>query len=183
MDGKHTGWIKVVAFLFLITVSYSTVAEDWYRLRSPDGRFSIEMPGNPEHTERVGEAANPAISQHIYISRSSGMTFVVITSVYPDTVDLSNPRSNLEKAVDILVKSKKYKADDLVWKKINGFDALEVTLTQLESMIQSQNISLFAGYSRISATISGPPGSVQSPEAKRYIESLSVESSPAKSVR
>jgi hypothetical protein len=176
MQRKLPIWTQATSFLFLYFAASSPALsqESWYKLHTPDDRFSIEMPSQPEHVEEQRTVASGTYTQHRYVSRLGRMTFVVFTGVFPDATDISDTRSYLEKTVAILVSNDKYKFEDVSWRKIQNLDALEFTAIR-EKVTQARSISLFAGYGNIAATFSGPLGSATSPEAKRFIESLRVE--------
>jgi hypothetical protein len=176
MLAERFRWTRVGFLIsFLLLVSGPALSQEtWQRLRLADGRFSIEMPDNAEHIAEQKPVANTTYISHRHVAKSGDLTFIVFSGVYPDSIDFSNTRKNLEYAIAAV--AKKSKIQSRFWRKIQGFDALEFTSIR-DQKIESRSIALFAGHARISATVAGPVGSTSFPEAERFLNSIRVETS------
>ena len=65
----------------------------WYRVQVEDNAFTVEMPGIPDH--RIVNDRSPrgtVFTLHSYSLETGGYSYVVQTALYPEDVDVTQPR-------------------------------------------------------------------------------------------
>ena len=73
----------------------------WYRVQVEDNAFTVEMPGIPDH--RIVNDRSPrgtVFTLHSYSLETGGYSYVVQTALYPEDVDVTQPRRILQAALD-----------------------------------------------------------------------------------
>ena len=73
----------------------------WYQVQVEDNAFTVEMPGIPDH--RIVNDRSPrgtVFTLHSYSLETGGYSYVVQTALYPEDVDVTQPRRILQAALD-----------------------------------------------------------------------------------
>jgi hypothetical protein len=110
---------------------------------------------------------------HQLIVELDDSAFVVQSAVYPSSVDLSDPRANLQGGLDNAAKGH----DGGRWLEVNwtmrqGLQAVDGVARRGDTVIH--NFSLLNGRQIIALTYAGPLGTERSAEVNRFIDSMRV---------
>jgi hypothetical protein len=145
----------------------------WYQVQVEDNAFTVEMPGIPDHRIVNDKSTRgTAFTLHSYSLETGGYSYAIQTALYPEDVDITQPRRILQAALDQrarqLVGRKWAKAD---WREVQGANAVESSgalaggnaLRQLALLKERRFVSLaFLG------------AIVSSVEAERFFKSLKL---------
>lgn len=147
----------------------------WYAVQVEDKAFTVEMPGVPDH-RIVNDASSrgTAFALHSYSLEAGGYSYVVQTALYPADVDITQPRTILQAALN-------GRAQRLVggkwsavgWREVSGAAAAESTgtlaggngLRQLV-LLKERRFASLAFLGRVSGIAGG--------EANRFFKSLKL---------
>ncbi len=145
----------------------------WYIVKVEDDAFTVEMPGIPDHRIVNDKSAHGTpFALHSYSLEVGGYSYVAQTALYPQDVDVTEPRRILQSALDGRAQqlaSRKW--NSVQWHEIDGAAAAESTgalkgasmLRQLVLLKQRRFVSLaFLG------------AAVDVMEANRFIRSLKL---------
>jgi hypothetical protein len=149
------------------------VPEKWYAVQVADNAFTVEMPGIPDHrmVNDVTSQGTPFVL-HSYSLESGGNSYVAQTAVYPETVDISQPRRLLQAAlVDRAQRLADRKWAKTEWREIDGGASVE-SIGTLSSGSQLRQLSLLKYRRFVSLAFLGPSATV--PDANRFFSSLKV---------
>lgn len=146
----------------------------WYVVKAEDDAFSVEMPGIPDHRVVNDKSARgTAFVLHSYSLEIGGYSYVAQTALYPQDVDITQPRRILQAALDgraPQLAARKWTS--VQWREIDGAAAVEsagtvkgtTTLRQLLVLKERRFVSLaFLG------------GAINVMEADRFTKSLKIK--------
>ena len=99
----------------------------WYVVKVEDDAFTVEMPGIPDHRIVNDKSARGTpFALHSYSLETGGYSYVAQTALYPQDVDVSQPRRILQAALDGRAQplaSRKW--GNVQWREIDGAAAVE----------------------------------------------------------
>ncbi len=99
----------------------------WYRVQVEDNAFTVEMPGIPDHRALADKSARGTpFTLHSYSLETGGYSYVVQTALYPEDVDVTQPRRILQAALEARatgIQGRKWAKVD--WRDIQGAAAVE----------------------------------------------------------
>ena len=123
-SGSGRGWIAAIVIVALLVGAFiftdlgktmlsklpSPVAPAWGPFSSPEGNFSILMPGTPSHATNAVNTAVGTIDMHMY-SRELGnnTAYAVIYSDYPEFITRASPDKVLDGGRDGAIANSKGK--------------------------------------------------------------------------
>ena len=99
----------------------------WYVVKVEDDAFTVEMPGIPDHRVINDKTARGVpFVLHSYSLDIGGYSYVAQTALYPQDVDVTQPRRILQAALDgraLQLASRKW--NSVQWREIDGAAAAE----------------------------------------------------------
>ena len=147
----------------------------WYRLKGPGGVFTVEVPSQPGYrTENATSGGGTPFIYHSYTLDHEGRAFVVQTATYPRDVEVSDPRVNLQSALNASeahLATKKW--DKISWMQVHGSPAAEA-LGVMNDTLHFRNVLILKGRQMYSLGYAGPPGTVRSEDANRFFGSFRI---------
>lgn len=165
----------VLASLLVFGLTGESVAEtQWRTISITDRGFFVDMPGAPKHSSNKGKTSSGGeYTSDVYVVEAGNEAFVVTTTVYPADVDTSNPRRNLQSGLDNTRKGMDDKAlSGEKWATTQGLPSVEAAGVRGGFAIRI--LSLMDGKRIIVLTYAGPPGSANSGNANRFVESFRI---------
>jgi hypothetical protein len=169
--------MRLLALLMaaLVSARGAQAQDTWQTVTGPDGIFTIEMPGMPEYKTSTGKQVGTAFTIHTYIVDRGSNAFVVKTSLYPQDVDVSQPRRNLEAALG--GSSEKFasgKWAKLTWLQYQGADAVEAS-GPVKPGLSVRSLVALKGRQVYFVGVVGPPDMIDGLVADRFFESLRLK--------
>jgi hypothetical protein len=146
----------------------------WHTLTGPDGSFTAEFPAAPKYAaSQVATASGSLYTLHQYVLEQGAAAFIVQTAVYPDDINVSNPRTNLQGGLDNLARSMEgEKWASIDWVKHQGLTASDAVGNRSGHAIRSY--SVMKGRQVFTLIYAGAPGSARSGDVNRFVGSLRV---------
>jgi hypothetical protein len=145
----------------------------WYAVRGPDHSFVVDMPGEPVY--KIIDTVSAGGTKFVYHSYSldyRGLAFVAQTALYPADIDVSQPRTNLQSALDDraqrLAGGKWTKVE---WRDVQGAPAAESTGSVAGGSVLRQLV-LLKGSRYVSLACLGPADLLRAPDVERFFRSL-----------
>jgi hypothetical protein len=137
-----------------------------------DGTFSAELPSVPKYsTQRVATGTGSLYVVHQYLLEQGDTAFIVQTAVYPDDINVSNPRVNLQGGLDNLAKGMEgAKWASIDWVTHQGLTASDAVGARNGHAVRS--FSVMKGLHVFTLLYAGTPGSARSADVNRFIASL-----------
>ncbi len=165
----------LLASLFAFGLTGESVAQEQWRSISIAGSgFLVDMPGIPKHTTRQNKTGSgDGYASDSYLVESGNEAFVVMTAVYPASVDTSNPRRNLQGGMDKARMGMDDKTlQNVKWGTIRGLPTVDIAGVRTGFAIRT--FTIMDGKRIVVLTYAGPPGSENSSNATRFVGSLRV---------
>jgi hypothetical protein len=159
--------LSLIIFASSITQA-STQIVQWARLSSPEGRFSILMPGRPLRDEQSKDTPNGKVVMRFFTARSEGGVFIVAYADY----NISDAKAELDANRDSFLKGMKATLISESDIKLEGNPGREIKATREQLSIRSR-IYLVGKryYQAIAITPATLPGDV---EADRFLSSFEL---------
>jgi hypothetical protein len=149
--------------------------ETWYGVRVEDNAFTVEMPGIPDHRiVNDASARGTAFQLHSYSLEAGGYSYVAQTALYPEDVDVTQPRTILQAALDgrsQQLVGRKWKSAD--WREIGGAAAVESTGALVGGNVLRQ-LNLLKERRFVSLAFLGSAAGATGAEAERFFKSLKL---------
>lgn len=144
----------------------------WHTVAAADGSFSAELPSEPQYsTQRVATGTGSLYVIHQYLLEQGDAAFIVQTAVYPDDINVSNPRVNLQGGLDNLAKGMEgAKWASVDWVSLQGLTAADAVGARNGHAVRS--FSVMKGRQVFTLIYAGTPGTARSPDVNRFIASL-----------
>ena len=101
----------------------SSAPAQWQTVAGSDRGFSADMPAAPTYSSvQMKTAAGSVYTMHQYLLEQGNVAFVVQTAAYPDDINVSNPRANLQGGLDNAAKGMEGgKWISIDWRRIEGW--------------------------------------------------------------
>lgn len=146
----------------------------WQTVAGTDRGFSADMPAAPQYKPvPMKTAAGSVYTMHQYLLEQGSVAFVAQTAVYPDDVNVSNPRANLQGGLDNAAKNMEGgKWISIDWLTHQGSVASDAVGSRSGNAIRS--FSVMKGRQIFTLTYAGPPGTARSADVNRFVGSLRV---------
>ncbi len=147
----------------------------WYGVRLEDNAFTVEMPGVPDHRiVNDVSARGTAFQFHSYSLETGGYSYVAQTALYPADVDVTQPRTILQAALNGRVQQlagRKWTKVD--WREISGAAAVE-SVGALTGGNGLRQLVLLKDRRFMSLAFLGNAAGLASVEAQRFFTSLKL---------
>jgi hypothetical protein len=117
--------------------NYYASTSTWKQFDSAIGHFQALFPAYPQHqTQSVSvHIINATLAFDMYTSQdASGTTYLIGTTVYPSSTNISNPENNLEGALNGLITA--VKGSHLVSSNITNFESYKA----VEFLVQNNTV-------------------------------------------
>jgi hypothetical protein len=171
MPGRST--LPALLFgLALFAAPSAHAQDDWKPRTAQDGSFTVEMPVEPAYsTTPVKTTSGQDYTRYNYIGEQGQRAFVVQTATYPSDVDVSKPKNNLQSGLDTAAQQMEGgKWSEVRWTTYQGEPATDAIATK--PPFQVRNFSVIKGRTIFTLTYAGPPGTAQSADVNRFINSF-----------
>jgi hypothetical protein len=110
---------------------------------------------------------------HQYLLEQDDAAYIVQTATYPEDINVSNPRTNLQGGLDNLAKSmESAKWTSVDWVTHQGLTATDAVGTRSGHAIRS--FSVMKGRQVFTLIYAGGPGTARSADVNRFVASLRV---------
>jgi hypothetical protein len=150
----------------------------WSRIVVQPGKFSVEMPPSQRYEQRYEQkpmqaAGGGRYTMHQYVVERGGRAFVVQGATYPWSVDVSNPRVNLQAGLDSAARELDGSAwAEVKWLDLQGLVAFDAVGRKGDVVFRSY--SAMSGSDFVTLTYAGPVGTERAPEVERFVSSLKL---------
>jgi hypothetical protein len=147
----------------------------WYGVRVEDDAFAVEMPGIPDHrVVNDVSARGTAFQLHSYSLEIGGYSYVAQTALYPADVDVTQPRTILQAALNSRVEQlaeRKWSRVD--WREIAGASAV-ASVGALTGGNVLRQLTLLKDRRFVSLAFLGNAAGATGVEAERFFKSLKL---------
>jgi len=145
----------------------------WFPVEGADKSFFVEMPGAPGY--QVVDTTSPGGPPFVYHSYSleyRRLSFVAQTALYPTDVDVSQPKLNLQSALDDRAQRLAGgKWTEVSWRQIQGAPAVE-SIGPVAGSNGLRQLVVLKGRRYVSLGYLAPGDAMRAPEAERFFRSL-----------
>ena len=146
----------------------------WHTVTDPERAFTAELPAAPKYTATQMKTATGSLyTVHQYLLEQGEVAFIVQFAVYPDDINVANPRTNLQGGLDNLAKS----MDSAKWGSVDWVTHQGLTATDavgLRSGHAIRSFSVMKGRQIFTLIYAGAPGTARSSDVNRFVGSLRV---------
>ena len=148
--------------------------ETWQRMTANDGSFNVEMPGQPKYSAEPQKTAKGSeFTMHQYLLELDTRAFVVQIATYPQEVNVSNTRNNIQSGLDNTAKDMEGgKWINVRWTTYQGLTASDAT--GVKSGYSIRIFSVTKGRTIYTLTYGGPADTAQGADANRFINSFLI---------
>ncbi|MBO0742941.1 MAG: hypothetical protein J2P51_16135, partial [Hyphomicrobiaceae bacterium] len=146
----------------------------WHTLTGPEQSFTADLPAPPKYTTtEVTTATGSLYTVHQYLLEQGDVAYIVQTATYPEDINVSNPRTNLQGGLDNLAKSMEgAKWMSVDWVSHQGLTASDAVGARSGHAIRS--FSVMKGRQVFTLIYAGEPGTARSADVNRFVASLRV---------
>ncbi|MDX9964278.1 hypothetical protein [Desulfobacter postgatei] len=162
------------------TVNYFTDSSSWKKFESPVGRFSATFPTYPTHdSENLDIPGTQLVMKYdMYSSETSdGTAYMINTSTYSDEIDVSNPETNLEGALNGMLASSE--GNELVSSNLttfNGNSALDyLVFNKGEGEIYMKGKIILSGQTMCQLLVAYEKSNYNENNYNKFINSLTIK--------
>jgi hypothetical protein len=144
----------------------------WYTVTGQG--FTAEMPAAPKYSTtemRTGTGSLYTVHQHLL--EQGDVAFIVQAATYPEDINVTNPRVNLQGGLDNLAKSMEgAKWVTVDWVTHQGLTATDAVGARSGHAIRS--FSVMKGRQVFTLIYAGAPGTARSADVNRFVGSLRI---------
>jgi hypothetical protein len=146
----------------------------WHTLTGPQKSFTADLPAPPQYTTtEVKTGMGSLYTVHQYLLEQGDAAYIVQMATYPEDINVSNPRTNLQGGLDNLAKSMEgAKWVSVDWVSHQGLTASDAVGTRSGHAIRS--FSVMKGRQVFTLIYAGEPGTARSADVNRFVASLRV---------
>ena len=147
---------------------------EWQTVAGPDRSFTADLPAPPSYSAtRVRTGSGSLYMLHQYLLEMGEVAYIVQTGVYPDDINVSNPRVNLQGGLDNLAKGMEGgKWASVDWVTHQGLTAADAVGLKNGRAIRS--FAVMRGRQVFTLIYAGAPGTARSADVNRFVGSLRV---------
>jgi hypothetical protein len=140
----------------------------------PEKSFTADLPAPPKYTTtEVKTGTGSRYTVHQYLLEQGDVAYIVQMATYPEDINVSNPRTNLQGGLDNLAKSMEgAKWMSIDWVSHQGLTASDAVGTRSGHAIRS--FSVMKGRQVFTLIYAGEPGTARSADVNRFVASLRV---------
>jgi hypothetical protein len=146
----------------------------WYSVTGPARSFTADMPAAPKYTTTEMRTGTGSLyTVHQYLLEQGDVAYIVQAATYPEDINVTNPRVNLQGGLDNLAKSMEgAKWASVDWVTHQGLTATDAVGARSGHAIRS--FSVMKGRQVFTLIYAGAPGTARSGDVNRFIGSLRV---------
>jgi hypothetical protein len=146
----------------------------WHTVTGPEKSFTAELPAAPKYVATEMKTATGSLyTVHQYLLEQGEVAYIVQAATYPEDINVSNPRTNLQGGLDNLAKSMDgAKWGSVDWMTHQGLTAADAIGARGGHAIRS--FSVMKGRQVFTLIFAGAPGTARSADVNRFIGSLRV---------
>jgi hypothetical protein len=146
----------------------------WQTVTGPERSFSAELPAAPKYTATEMKTGTGSLyTVHQYLLEQGDVAYIVQAATYPEDINVSNPRTNLQGGLDNLAKSMEgAKWASVDWVSLQGLTATDAVGARSGHAIRS--FSVMKGRQVFTLIYAGAPGTARSADVNRFVGSLRV---------
>jgi hypothetical protein len=146
----------------------------WHTVTGPQKSFTADLPAPPLYTRtEVKTGTGSLYTVHQYLLEQGDAAYIVQMATYPEDINVSNPRTNLQGGLDNLAKSMEgAKWVSVDWVSHQGLTASDAVGTRSGHAIRS--FSVMKGRQVFTLIYAGEPGTARSADVNRFVASLRV---------
>ena len=146
----------------------------WHTVTGPEKSFTADLPAPPKYTTiELKSGTGSLYTVHQYLLEQGDVAYIVQTATYPEDINVSNPRANLQGGLDNLAKSMEgAKWTSVDWVSHQGLTATDAVGTRRGHAIRS--FSVMKGRQIFTLIYAGGPGTARSADVNRFVASLRV---------
>jgi hypothetical protein len=146
----------------------------WHTVTGPEKSFMADLPAPPTYTTtEVKTGTGSLYTVHQYLLEQGDVAYIVQMATYPEDINVSNPRTNLQGGLDNLAKSMEgAKWTSVDWVSHQGLTASDAVGTRSGHAIRS--FSVMKGRQVFTLIYAGEPGTARSADVNRFVASLRV---------
>jgi hypothetical protein len=140
----------------------------------PEKSFTAELPAAPKYTTTEMKTGTGSLyTVHQYLLEQGDVAFIVQAATYPEDINVSNPRTNLQGGLDNLAKSMEgAKWSSVDWVTLQGLTATDTVGLRGGHAIRS--FSVMKGRQVFTLIYAGAPGTARSADVNRFVASLRI---------
>ena len=146
----------------------------WYSVAGPERSFTADMPAAPKYTTTQMKTGTGSLyTVHQYLLEQGDVAYIVQAATYPEDINVSNPRTNLQGGLDNLAKG----MDGAKWASVDWVTHQGLTATDAvgaRSGHAIRSFSVMKGRQVFTLIYAGAPGTARSADVNRFIGSLRV---------
>jgi hypothetical protein len=154
--------------------SLVTPPSAWHTVTGPERSFTADLPAAPKYTTaQMKTGTGSLFTVHQYLLEQGEVAYILQTAVYPEDINVSNPRTNLQAGLDNLAKGMegaKWASVDLVTHQ--GLAAIDAVGSRSGHAIRS--FSVMKGRQVFTLIYAGAPGTARSADVNRFVGSLRI---------
>jgi hypothetical protein len=156
----------------LAAASAALGQEAWHTMTGPERSFTADLPAAPKYTAvQMKTATGSLYTMHQYVFERGDVAYVVQASVYPDDINVSNPKLSLQGGLDSAAKNMEGgKWATVDWVTQQGYTAVDAVGMRAGQAIRS--FSALKGRQSVTLTYAGPADTAKSPDVNRFIASF-----------
>jgi hypothetical protein len=136
--------------------------------------FAAEMPAAPKYsTTEIRTGTGSLYTVHQYLLEQGDVAYIVQAATYPDDINVSNPRINLQGGLDNLAKG----MEGAKWASVDWVTHQELTAADavgVRSGHAIRSFSVMKGRQVFTLIYAGVPGTARSADVNRFIGSLRI---------
>ena len=146
----------------------------WHTVTGPEKSFTADLPAPPQYTTTEMKTGTGSLYiVHQYLLEQGDVAYIVQMATYPEDINVSNPRTNLQGGLDALAKSMEgAKWTSVDWLSHQGLTASDAVGTRSGHAIRS--FSVMKGRQVFTLIYAGEPGTARSADVNRFVASLRV---------
>jgi hypothetical protein len=152
----------------------SLVIPEWQTVTGPEKSFTADLPAAPKYTATQMKTGTGSIyTVHQYLLEQGDVAYIVQSAVYPEDINVANPRTNLQGGLDNLAKGMEgAKWASVDWVTHQGLTASDAVGARSGHAIRS--FSVMKGRQVFTLIYAGAPGTARSADVNRFVGSLRI---------
>jgi hypothetical protein len=172
MTARYPTLIATLGLWALVVCCPAAAQDAWHTMTGPDKTFTADLPAAPKYTTtQMKTSTGSSYTMHQYLYEQGNVAYVVQTAIYPQDVNVANPRTNLQGGIDNAAKGMEGgKWGSVDWVTREGKMAVDAVGERGGNAIRS--FSLMKDRQILTLTYAGPPGSAKSADVERFVASL-----------
>jgi hypothetical protein len=146
----------------------------WHTLSGPGHSFTADLPAAPAYTTSEMKTGTGSLyTVHQYLFEQGDVAYIVQTATYPEDINVSNPRTNLQGGLDHLARTMEgARWASIEWVSHQGLTATDAVGTRSGHAIRSY--SVMKGRQVFTLIYAGGPGTARAADVNRFVGSLRV---------